>query len=151
MKRMKKNNRGFTLIELVDVMVIIGILSIIAVPTYRVYILRAMAAEGLALASSIAKTELMWYAEHGSYHAVPDGGPNEIANGGAAGGIVYNPRLEIDARMNTYFRGYQVSIQSGGDEYTITINGEPGDANGIIVQRNQVIGNSPTLNVTYPI
>jgi len=57
---MKKVQQGFTLIELMIVIAIIGILAAIALPAYQDYTVRAKVSEGIVLADAV-KTSLGEY------------------------------------------------------------------------------------------
>jgi type IV pilus assembly protein PilA len=53
---MRKVQQGFTLIELMIVVAIIGILAAVAIPAYQDYTIRARVTEGLSLASAAKVT-----------------------------------------------------------------------------------------------
>ena len=55
-----KTKKGFTLIELIIVIVIIGILSTVSVPIYRKYIAEAAMTEGYTLVGAIARAEVIY-------------------------------------------------------------------------------------------
>ena len=95
---MIKNKKGFTLVELVIVIVIVGILSVVSVPVYRGYVDKAIMTEGKVLVGAIAKAELAYHVENG-YFADTDGETGKVS------------AIDIDARGNKYFRVF--SIQSG--------------------------------------
>ncbi|WP_434566227.1 prepilin-type N-terminal cleavage/methylation domain-containing protein [Vibrio chagasii] len=64
-KNKRTNQKGFTLIELMIVVAIIGALSAIAVPAYQNYVAKSEAASGLATLKSIMTTAELFYQENG--------------------------------------------------------------------------------------
>ena len=60
---MRKHQQGFTLIELMIVVAIIGILAAIAIPQYQDYTVRTQVSEGMSLAGG-AKTALAEFYNH---------------------------------------------------------------------------------------
>lgn len=66
---MKKLQAGFTLIELMIVVAIIGILAAIALPAYQDYTARSQMSEALTLASGARTSVSEFYANNGHFPA----------------------------------------------------------------------------------
>jgi type IV pilus assembly protein PilA len=64
---MKKIQQGFTLIELMIVVAIIGILAAIAIPAYQDYTIRAQVSEGLNLSGGAKAAVAEYYMDQGVY------------------------------------------------------------------------------------
>ena len=117
-----KKSKGFTLVELIIVIVIVGILSIVAVPIYRGYTKKAIATEAKALLGSIGTSEKVYYAEFGNYLDVAL--------------TSYNQVLDVDARANKYFNEYTVAAvhTAGSKSFKATVSGITASAaNGIVL------------------
>lgn len=102
-----KKTKGFTLVELVIVIVIVGILSIVAVPIYRGYTRKAMASEGRALLGTIQTAQKVYYTEFATFATV--------------GGTNFTTIIDVDARPNKYFRTFGVT--GNGTEWSAITSG----------------------------
>jgi len=124
---MKSAQKGFTLIELMIVVAIIGILAAIAIPAYQDYIIRARVTEGLNLASA-AETTVAENAENGASNLTLGWTPpsstanvSTVAVDGTSG--------VITVTYTSLARGVSLTMTPsvGGVAYT-TADGVPSDA-----------------------
>lgn len=67
-----KKQQGFTLIELMIVVAIIGILAAVAIPAYQDYTARAQASEAVSLLSGLKTPISEYYQTEGAYPAMAD-------------------------------------------------------------------------------
>ena len=64
---MLKHERGVTLLELMAVVVIVGILAAIAVPSYRNYVMRAQRTDATAALLRVAAAQEKFYLQNNTY------------------------------------------------------------------------------------
>jgi type IV pilus assembly protein PilA len=105
---MKKLQQGFTLIELMIVIAIIGILAAIALPAYQDYTVRAKVSEAAISAS-----------------AVKVGVTEMFADSGMTGVLTYSGTIAADLPNLVTDKITNVAVNGGTGEITITLGGIP--------------------------
>ena len=120
---------GFTLIELMIVVAIIGVLASIAVPQYQNYVGRAQAAEAFTATAGIRTDIAVYYAENGSFLGYTSSGGSANFNQGSAGALdgQYIGEVSLNGTQNG---AYSVEFDAGVHEgetivFTPLIDGSP--------------------------
>jgi len=127
MKGLRNRNAGFTLIELMIVVAIIGVLVAIAVPSFLRYQLRAKRSEAYANLEAIATAETSYFAANGLFWntgaSVP--GPVPISSKRPwtlAADTAFSP-IGFRPEGNVYF-DYDVNTACGASCFTATAYGD---------------------------
>ena len=77
----RKREHGFTLVELIIVVIIVGILAAVAIPMYRGATDRAKASECESALGAIRSAMRVYYAEHGTYASASFTDGAQVTNG----------------------------------------------------------------------
>jgi len=126
---MKTRIKGFTLIELMIAVAIVGILASVAVPSYLSYIRKGHRSEAQGALVALANAMEQWRLQNGTYLGAAAGGANTGAptifstvvpiSGGTT---TYN--LTIDATATTYtLTATAVGSQASDGNLTLTSTG----------------------------
>jgi prepilin-type N-terminal cleavage/methylation domain-containing protein len=106
-----RNHRGFTLVELMVVVIIVLVLAGIAVPVYIHYIQEGKKSEGYATIDAIVSGALVYFQKHGTY----------------AGGDIDTFLARDDVDNATYFNYAVSGAGSSGFTATATVDNSQDD------------------------
>lgn len=111
--KLLKNSKGFTLVELMITVAIVGILAAVALPAYQDYVARSQVSEGLLLSSGAKPLVSEYYSNHGSYPT-----NNDVGFSGYIGSYISKTELGENGRIIATF-GNQVNSKLTGKTVTL--------------------------------
>jgi prepilin-type N-terminal cleavage/methylation domain-containing protein len=134
----KRLARGFTLVELMIVVAIIGLLSSVAIPNFLRYMLRSKAAEREVLRTAISRSVEDYYVRYGRFPSGPGSGTSNLncaANPSLPTQMSKRPmelrpaedwsKLSLNVQGNVYYSYEAIGSQdSSATTYTVTASGD---------------------------
>jgi type IV pilus assembly protein PilE len=119
-----KRSRGFTLIELMIAVLIVGILAAVAYPSYRAYVIRGNRTAAEAVMMDINTVQQQYFLANRSYGTVAQLGytlPSDVS-----------PNYALSITLGSTLDGDCAVVASGIPSYVITMTaqaGQTGDGN----------------------
>ncbi len=131
-QKMRKNQKGFTLIELMIVVAIIGILAAIAIPNFLQYQLKSKTAEAKVNLGAIKTNQEAYRAENDVYlvcAATPAAVPGTSKAAWAAGGIANFDSIGFSPAGDVYYQYAVAAIAAIATDFRASATGDlDGDA-----------------------
>jgi type IV pilus assembly protein PilE len=117
---MKKSHNGFTLVEMVIVILILGVLAAISIPSYREYVIRGHRRAAQAAMMEIATRQQQYFVANRTYATKAQLGyvlPDQV-------GDFYDYDIDLDAGPPP---GFEITFDSQGSQASdgdLTLNSE---------------------------
>lgn len=120
---------GFTLVELMVVIAIVGILAATSVQAYKTWLTRTLGSEAKAMMKSLVEGQIVYYLEHNTFFPTTNDTYEIYGQGGTVPASIDGKplRQKILEELN-------VSIPVGHDlDYFMSVNRIPGDWKAVIL------------------
>jgi len=139
---MDRSKRGFTLVELAVVVVIIGVLAAFAVPRFLSSVERSKAAEAFNYLSSVQAAQERYHARQGTYAAAITDLDIKMSTPKYFTAGVIGPGSTGDLEDSWTLTLTRQGASAGYGAYTVTFTEEGYDSNAV----NSTIVNHPDIN-----
>ncbi|OIR15958.1 fimbrial protein precursor [mine drainage metagenome] len=129
---MKQIQKGFTLIELMIVVAIIGILAAVAIPAYQDYVVKAKLSKVQSTMDSVKLALAMYYQENGSFPLATATVNVTGGVGGTAGTVDAGPDVWTSIGLSTFptlpseVSNLAYNTNVIGDSFALTLTLAPG-------------------------